>query len=41
MVDLLRPAHDSFVALHTGVAGSKWVLPLRYDADRCMSNATL
>lgn len=32
---------DIFVALHTCAAGSKFVLPSRYDADRCMSHATL
>ena len=29
------------VALHTCAGGSKYVLPSRYDADRCMSQATL
>lgn len=32
---------DIFVALHTCAAGSTFVLPSRYDADRCMSHATL
>jgi integrase len=32
---------DIFIALHTCAAGSKFVLPSRYDADRCMSHATL
>jgi integrase len=32
---------DIFIALHTCAAGSKFVLPSRYDADRCMSKATL
>ena len=36
-----RQALDIFVALHTCAAGSKFVLPSRYDAERCMSNATL
>lgn len=29
------------VTLHTCAAGSKYVLPSRYDPDRCMSQATL
>lgn len=29
------------VALYTCAGGSKYVLPSRYDADRCMSQATL
>jgi integrase len=41
VVYLSRQALDIFVALHTCAAGSKFVLPSRYDADRCMSNATL
>lgn len=41
VVHLSRQALDIFVALHTCAAGSKFVLPSRYDADRCMSNATL
>ncbi len=38
---LSRQALDIFVALHTCAAGSKLVLPSRYDADRGMSKATL
>lgn len=34
-------ALDTFVALHTCAAGSKFVLPSRYDPNRCMSHATL
>lgn len=41
IVYLSRQALDIFIALHTCAAGSKFVLPSRYDADRCMSNATL
>ncbi|WP_042885923.1 tyrosine-type recombinase/integrase [Cupriavidus necator] len=41
VVYLSRQALDIFVALHTCAAGSKFVLPSRYDADRCMSKATL
>jgi len=41
VVYLSRQALDIFVALHTCAAGSKFVLPSCYDADRCMSNATL
>jgi integrase len=41
VVYLSRQALDIFVALHTCAAGSKFVLPSRYDADRCMSNVTL
>jgi len=41
VVYLSRQAADIFVALHTCAAGSKFVLPSRYDADRCMSKATL
>jgi integrase len=41
VVYLSRQALDIFVALHTCAAGSKFVLPSRYDSDRCMSNATL
>lgn len=29
------------MALHTYASGSKFVLPSRYDAEGCMSNATL
>ena len=41
VVYLSRQAVDIFVALHTCAAGSRFVLPSRYDADRCMSKATL
>ncbi len=41
VVYLSRQALDIFVALHTSAVGSKFVLPSRYDADRCMSRATL
>lgn len=41
VVYLSRQAVDIFVALHTCAAGSKFVLPSRYNADRCMSKATL
>jgi integrase len=41
VVYLSKQAVDIFVALHTCAAGSKFVLPSRYDADRCMSKATL
>ncbi|AJG19767.1 Integrase [Cupriavidus basilensis] len=41
VVYLSRQALDIFVAMHTCAAGSKFVLPSRYDADPCMSKATL
>jgi len=41
VVYLSRQTVDIFIALHTCAADSKFVLPSRYDADRCMSNATL
>lgn len=41
VVYLSRQAVDIFVALHTCAAGSKYVLPSRYDSDRGMSKATL
>lgn len=41
VVHLSRPALDNFVALHTRAAGSRFVLPSRYNVDRCMSKATL
>jgi integrase len=41
VVYLSRQVVDIFIALHTCAAGSKFVLPPRYDADRCMSKATL
>ncbi|MCZ8320079.1 MAG: tyrosine-type recombinase/integrase [Novosphingobium sp.] len=40
-VYLSQQALDIFIALHTCAAGSKFVLPSRYEADRCMSKATL
>jgi integrase len=40
-VYLSQQALDIFIALHTCAAGSKFVLPSRYDPDRCMSKATL
>jgi integrase len=40
-VYLSQQALDIFIALHTCAAGSKFFLPSRYDADRCMSKATL
>ena len=40
-VYLSQQALDIFIALHTCAAGSKFVLPSRYDAVRCMSKATL
>ena len=40
-VYLSQQALDIMVALHTCAGGSKYVLPSRYDADRCMSQATL
>src|SRR5258706_16170276 len=41
VVYLSRQAVDIFIALRTCAAGSKFILPSRYDADRCMSKATL
>ncbi|MBR8184518.1 tyrosine-type recombinase/integrase [Burkholderia ambifaria] len=41
MIYLSRQGLDIFVALNICAAGSKFVLPSRYNADRCMSNATL
>ncbi|SAL09225.1 phage integrase family protein [Caballeronia sordidicola] len=41
VVYLSRQAVDIFIALHTCAAGSKFVLPSRYDANRCMSRTTL
>ena len=41
VVHLSQQALDIFTALHTCAVGSKFVLPSRYDADRCMSNTTL
>ena len=36
VVYLSRRTLDIFVALHSCAASSKFVLPSRYDADRCM-----
>ncbi|CAH2808208.1 MAG: Integrase [uncultured Caballeronia sp.] len=41
VVYLSRQVVDIFIVLYTCAAGSKFVLPSRYDADRCMSKATL
>ncbi len=41
VVYLSRQTMDIFVALHTCAAGSRFVLPSRYDPDRCMLHATL
>ena len=41
VIHLSRQALDIFVALHTCAAGSRFVLPSRYDIHRCMSHATL
>ncbi|TBU94663.1 tyrosine-type recombinase/integrase [Phytopseudomonas dryadis] len=41
MVYLSSQALDIFVTLHACAAGSRFVFPSRYDAERCMSNATL
>jgi integrase len=41
MIYLSWQVLDIFVALNICAAGSKFVLPSRYNADRCMSNATL
>lgn len=40
-VYLSQQALDIMVALHTCSAGSRYVLPSRYDPERCMSQATL
>ncbi|WP_076605907.1 tyrosine-type recombinase/integrase [Burkholderia metallica] len=40
-VYLSRQSIATMVALHTCAAGSRYVLPSRYAADRCVSNATL
>jgi len=40
-VYLSRQAIDMFIALKTCAAGSRYVLPSRYDADLPISNATL
>lgn len=41
VVYLSQQALDILVALRTCACGSRFVLPSRYDADRCMSRATL
>lgn len=41
VVYLSRQCLDIFVALHTCAAGSRFVLPSRYEIHRCMSHATL
>ena len=41
VVYLSRQALDILVALHTCAAGSKFVLPSRYEPSCCMSHATL
>lgn len=41
VVYLSKQALDIFVTLHACAAGSRFVFPSRYDAERCMSNATL
>lgn len=40
-VYLSSQALDIMIALRTYAAGSRYVLPSRYDADRCISKATL
>ncbi len=40
-VYLSQQALDIMVTLHTFAAGSRYLLPSRYDPDRCMSRATL
>jgi integrase len=40
-VYLSQQALDIMVALRTCAGGSRYVLPSRYDPDKCMSNATL
>jgi integrase len=40
-VYLSQQALDIMVTLHACAAGSRYVLPSRYDPDRCMSQATL
>lgn len=41
VVYLSSQALDIFVTLYACAAGSRFVFPSRYDAERCMSNATL
>ncbi|WP_413439400.1 tyrosine-type recombinase/integrase [Sulfuriferula sp. GW1] len=38
---LSQQALDIMIALRTCAGGSKYLLPSRYDGDKCMSNATL
>lgn len=38
---LSQQALDIIVALRTCAGGSRYLIPSRYDADKCMSNATL
>ena len=40
-VYLSQQALDIMVALRTCAGGSRYLIPSRYDADKCMSNATL
>jgi len=40
-VYLSQQAFDIMVALRTCAGGSRYLIPSRYDADKCMSNATL
>ena len=40
-ISLSHQALDIMVALRTCAGGSKYLLPSRYDADKCMSKATL
>ncbi len=40
-VYLSQQAIDIMVALRTCAGGSRYLIPSRYDADKCMSNATL
>jgi integrase len=40
-VYLSQQALDIMVALRTCAAGSRYLIPSRYDGDKCMSNATL
>ncbi|SEL93303.1 Integrase [Pseudoxanthomonas sp. GM95] len=41
VIYLSRQAMDILVTLHTYAAGSKYLLPSRYNADSCISSATL
>ncbi|MCP2515545.1 tyrosine-type recombinase/integrase [Achromobacter mucicolens] len=41
VVYLSSQALDIFITLHACAAGSRFAFPSRYDAERCMSNATL